>query len=55
MVEKPVDLTTLSRKLVDKSVEVIRAKAGDERPFLLYHSFAHTHTVRPIKSFNGIL
>ena len=44
VVEKPIDLTSLSRKLVDKTVEVIRAGAGDERPFLLYHSFAHTHT-----------
>ena len=44
VVEKPINLTSLSRKLVDKSVEVIRARARDERPFLLYHSFAHTHT-----------
>ena len=44
VVEKPVDLPSLSRKLVDKSVEVIRARTTDERPFLLYHSFAHTHT-----------
>ena len=44
VVEKPLDLPTLSRKLVDKTVEVIRARARDERPFLVYHSFAHTHT-----------
>jgi len=44
VVEKPVDLTSLSRKLVDKSVGVIREREKDSRPFLLYHSFAHTHT-----------
>ena len=44
MVEKPINLRTLSRKLVDKSVAVVRESEEDERPFLLYHSFAHTHT-----------
>ena len=44
MVEKPINLRTLSRKLVDRSVAVIRESEEDERPFLLYHSFAHTHT-----------
>ena len=42
--EKPINLKTLSRNLVDKSVAVIRRSEEDQRPFLLYHSFAHTHT-----------
>ena len=44
VVEKPIDLVSLSNKLVDKTVEQILFSNKDERPFLLYHSFAHVHT-----------
>ena len=46
VVEKPIDLATLSDKLVTKSVEFIKNSQADggAAPFLLYHSFAHVHT-----------
>ena len=44
VVEKPINLATLSAKLVDRSVAVIEASSEDPRPLLLYHSFAHVHT-----------
>ena len=42
VVEKPIDMTQLAKRLAKKSTEFIR-KSSD-RPFLLVHSFAHVHT-----------
>ena len=44
VVEKPIKLPSLSKKLVQKSVNFIKNSERDSRPFLLYHSFAHVHT-----------
>ena len=44
VVEKPIKLPSLSKKLVQKSVNFIKNGKRDSRPFLLYHSFAHVHT-----------
>ena len=36
----------LSSKLIDKTVTLIRQRSEDvaEKPYLIYHSFAHVHT-----------
>ena len=53
VVEKPIQLASLSTKLVDKSVSFI--KNIESRPFLLYHSFAHVHTpLATEKRFRGV-
>jgi len=46
VVEKPIDLKGLSSKLIDKTVTLIRQRSEDvaEKPYLIYHSFAHVHT-----------
>ena len=44
VVEKPVQLATLSAGLVNKSVQFIRRSVGSDKPFLLYHAFPHVHT-----------
>jgi len=44
VVEKPINLETLSDKLVDKSLRFIESASAKGEPFLLYHAFAHVHT-----------
>ncbi|KAG7172890.1 Arylsulfatase H-like [Homarus americanus] len=44
VVEQPLKLEGLSQLLVDHSVRFIADHAQDQRPFFLYHSFAHVHT-----------
>lgn len=44
VVEQPHVMEGLSQKLVDYSLKYISKHAKDDKPFLLYHSFAHVHT-----------
>ena len=42
VVQKPIDMTQLAKRLAKKSTEFIRKRS--DQPFLLVHSFAHVHT-----------
>ncbi|KAG0719201.1 Arylsulfatase H [Chionoecetes opilio] len=44
VVQQPVVLEGLSQLLASHSVSLIARYARQERPFFLYHSFAHVHT-----------
>ncbi|XP_042219540.1 arylsulfatase H-like isoform X1 [Homarus americanus] len=44
MVETPIQLDGLSQRLVEESRQFLAAHANDDRPFFLFHSFAHVHT-----------
>lgn len=44
VVEQPIQLDGLSQRFVKESREFLAQRAEDERPFFLFHSFAHVHT-----------
>jgi len=54
VVEKPIQLASLSEKLTNKSLEFIERSSKLVQPFLLFHSFAAVHTpLIPSQSFQG--
>ncbi|XP_071530424.1 LOW QUALITY PROTEIN: arylsulfatase H-like [Panulirus ornatus] len=44
VVEQPIRLDGLSQRLVQESRQFLAQHANDDRPFFLFHSFAHVHT-----------
>ena len=44
VVQQPMVLQGLSQQLASHSAGLIARYAREERPFFLYHSFAHVHT-----------
>ncbi|XP_042228572.1 steryl-sulfatase-like isoform X1 [Homarus americanus] len=44
VVEAPMELDGFSQRLAQESRQFIASHANDDRPFFLFHSFAHVHT-----------
>ena len=43
-VEQPVDLNTITHRLVDEGQQFLRKRATDSKPFLLFMSWLQVHT-----------
>ena len=43
IVEQPVSLTSLSRRMGDRAMDFIRDSVEDSQPFFLYYAFNHVH------------
>ncbi|KAL3865109.1 hypothetical protein ACJMK2_006738 [Sinanodonta woodiana] len=54
IVEQPIRLPGLTHRLVEESVEFMEESAKEEKPFLLYLAWSHTHTfLATAREFEG--